>query len=144
MTTEAMAGLAAAGGAALVGAMATDAWETARARFLPLFARDAGPADTEDRLTAQAAVVERAAQGDRAAARAALLPVWQLQLADLLQQHPDAAQALRQAIDGVRSELPDAQGPQAAAPFEVHAGRDAYTSAHDMTVTHHHGDRSSP
>ena len=39
MLSEALAALAATGGTALVGAMATDAWQTARDRVLRLFGR---------------------------------------------------------------------------------------------------------
>ncbi|MGW2284173.1 hypothetical protein [Streptomyces phaeochromogenes] len=144
MTTEALAGLAAAGGAALVGAMATDAWQTARTRFLQLLGRDGRRNSVEGQLEAQANVVERTAEDHREEARAALLPGWQLQLGDFLQEHPEAERELRQAIEQVRSELPETYQRQVEAHFEVRAGRDAYTSAHDMTVTHHHGDRSSP
>ncbi|GGU17577.1 hypothetical protein GCM10010244_50290 [Streptomyces coeruleorubidus] len=144
MTTEALAGLAAAGGAALVGAMATDAWQTARTRFLQLLGRDGRGDAVEHQLETQADVVERTAEGGRERARAAFLPGWQLQLADFLQQHPEAEQEFRQVIEQVRSELPETYQRQTEAHFEVRAGRDAYTSAHDMTVTHHHGDRSSP
>ncbi|MEU0389818.1 hypothetical protein [Streptomyces chartreusis] len=149
MTTEALAGLAAAGGAALVGAMATDAWQTARTRFLQLLGRD-GRGDAvehqvmEHQLETQADVVERTPEGSRERVRAAFLPGWQLQLADFLQQHPEAEQEFRQVIEQVRSELPETYQRQLGTHFEVRAGRDAYTSAHDMTVTHHHGDRSSP
>ncbi|MFF3374575.1 hypothetical protein ACFYXF_16720 [Streptomyces sp. NPDC002680] len=144
MTTEALAGLAAAGGAALVGAMATDAWQTARTRFLQLLGRDHRRDCIEGQLEAQADVVERTTESHQEEARAALLPAWQFQLADFLQQHPEAEQELRQVIEQVRSELPEKYQRQVEAQFEVRAGRDAYTSAQDMTVTHHNGDRSSP
>ncbi|MGW7463164.1 hypothetical protein ACWGJT_00310 [Streptomyces xantholiticus] len=124
--------------------MATDAWQTARTRFLQLLGQDSRLDCIEGQLEAQADVVERTAESRREEARAALLPGWQFQLVDFLQQHPEAEQELRQAIEQVWSELPERYQRQVEAHFEVRAGRDAYTSAHDMTVTHHHVDRSSP
>jgi hypothetical protein len=35
------------------------------------------------------------------------------------------------------------EGQQASSHFDVRAGRDAYTAAHDMTITHRYGDSSS-
>ncbi|MET9578931.1 hypothetical protein ABZY30_25790 [Streptomyces massasporeus] len=144
MTTEALAGLAAAGGAALVGAMATDTWQTARTCFLRLLGRDGRRDAIEGQLETQADVVERATEGRREEARTAFLPGWRLQLADFLQHYPEAEEELRQVIEQVRSELPETYQRKVEAHLEVCAGRDAYTSAHDITVTHHHGTRSSP
>ncbi|MEN8655261.1 hypothetical protein ABCR94_32930 [Streptomyces sp. 21So2-11] len=124
--------------------MATDAWQTARTRFLQLLGRDGRRACVEGQLEAQSHAVERTTESRREEARATLLPGWQSQLADFLRQHPEAEQELRQAIEQVRSELPENYQRQVEARFEVRAGQDAYTSAHDMTITHHHGDRSSP
>jgi hypothetical protein len=144
MSTDALAGLAAAGGAALVAAMATDAWQTARTRFLQLLGREGRREAVEGQMETQAELMERTADSRREDARAALMPGWQLQLADFLEQHPEAEQELRQAIEMVRSELPGKHQLQVEAHFDVHARRDAYAAAHDMTVTHHHGDRASP
>jgi hypothetical protein len=92
----------------------------------------------------QADAVTGTAEHARDEARAALVPAWRLQLATFLQEHPEAAQELREAIDEVRGRLP--QDGHRQVHLEVRAGRDAYTATHDMTVTHHHerGDRPAP
>jgi hypothetical protein len=142
MTTEALSGLAAAGGAALVAAMATDAWQTTRTRFAALLNRD-GRRRVEDQMDQQADAVTGTAENARDEARAALVPAWRLQLATFLQEHPEAAQELQEAIAEVRARLPQRHRHL---HLEVSAGRDAYTATHDMTVTHHYerGDRPAP
>lgn len=145
MTTDALAELAAAGGAALVAAMATDAWHTARAGFPRLLGRDGRQDAVVGQLEAQADVLERTAESRRDDVRAALAEGWSLQLAGLLQRYPEAEQELRDTIEQVRSQLPEEQPRQGELHLHVRAGRDAYAAARDMTVTHHgEGDRTVP
>lgn len=144
MTTEALSELAAAGGAALVAAMATDAWQTTRTRFVALLSRDGLRGTVEDQMDQQADAVADTAEHARDDARTALVPAWRLRLATFLQEYPETAQELRDAIAEVRARLP--QDGYRRVHLEVRAGRDAYTAAHDMTITHHHerDDRPAP
>jgi hypothetical protein len=98
--------LAGAGGTALVGAMATDAWQATRSGVVRLFGR--GGADRQAAIEAQldgnAALVAQA--GDPDEVRASLVPVWRLQLEALLREHPDVVEELRALVAQVREALP--------------------------------------
>ena len=99
MVPEALAVLAASGGAALVAPAATDAWQFTRAGFTRLFARrEQRPELIESRLEQMATDVENAAERDVARERS--LPAWQVRLSDLLEEHPDLAQELEEARVG--------------------------------------------
>lgn len=106
MLSEALAALAASGGTALVGAMATDAWQVARdgvSRLLGHVGTDRRAA-LEAQLDANVALVERAHEPDQA--RQALAPVWQLQLTQLLEERPELETALRDLTTRVQEALP--------------------------------------
>ncbi|MFF7021772.1 hypothetical protein ACFY97_12225 [Streptomyces klenkii] len=111
MLTEALEGLAAAGGSAVVGAAATDAWNTARAGVARLLGR--GDHDQEqyaiERLDRTATEIARAADGGRQQLRDKLRNRWTGQLEILLEEHPEAAHELRELIERVQAELPSAQ-----------------------------------
>lgn len=106
---EEILALAAAGGAALVGAMATDAWEFTRSRVASLFGRgDARRTEAiEGQLEEDAGMLERTADTDQA--RQDLLPVWRRRLADYLSQDPEAAEGLRELVEQVQAKLPAQQ-----------------------------------
>jgi hypothetical protein len=104
-----LAELAGAGGTALVGAMATDAWQATRNGVARLFGRD-GPARQtaiEAQLDGNAALVAQAEDPDEV--RQSLVPVWRLQLDALLRQYPDVEQELRGLVAQVAEALPAAQ-----------------------------------
>jgi hypothetical protein len=111
MVAEWVAALAASGAGALVGAAATDAWQTARAGVLTLFGR------TGERrrelaagwLDEDAAALFRADGAEREVLRQRLLASWQTRLADLLDEHPEAADELRAWAALVREQLPNQQ-----------------------------------
>lgn len=135
MLAESLVALATAGSTALVGAMATDAWQATRTGVLRLFGRastglqdDAGarPGDgaapeeggAEDvpaaegrialvaaQLDGDAALVARA--DDTAAARRSLLPAWQLRVQELLREHPELAGELTDLTERMRRSLPE-------------------------------------
>jgi mannose-6-phosphate isomerase class I len=98
-----------AGATTLVAAMATDAWQSARSGVARLFGgRDrAQEAIVEAQLDSNAALV--AAAEDTEQARHVLIPMWQLQLGQLLQQDPEAADELQRLVDQIRGALPQAQ-----------------------------------
>ncbi|HXL92193.1 MAG TPA: hypothetical protein VN969_24900 [Streptosporangiaceae bacterium] len=104
-----LAALAATGGNALVSAMATDAWRAARDAVARLFSRHAEERKSavEAQLDGNQSLVTRAGQQDQA--RAALVPLWEMELSLLLTEHPGAAADLRRLIDEIRSALP---GPE--------------------------------
>jgi hypothetical protein len=101
-----LAELAGAGGSALVGAMATDAWQAARSGIGRLFSRG-GPARQaaiEAQLDGNAALVAGAADADRA--RKSLVPVWQMELEGLLREYPEVEEELRAVVARVLQTLP--------------------------------------
>ncbi|WP_203856049.1 hypothetical protein [Plantactinospora mayteni] len=107
--TEALAVLAANGGAALVAAMATDAWQAARNGTARLFGRQGSQrqAAIEAQLDGNIVLVERAS--DPAQARHGLAPLWQMELIRLLEEHPEAEAELRELVTHIRDALPAAQ-----------------------------------
>ncbi len=111
MTVEWIEAAAATGGTALIGAAATDAWQTARDGVVKLFAR-AGKRRAElvrDRLEQDVVVIAAASPGKRDEARMRLLPKWQVRLADLLEEFPDTREELSAWAEQVRAQLPAAQ-----------------------------------
>lgn len=87
--------LAGAAATSLVKAAATEAWGPAKAGFLKLFRRGGHPDVAERRLDATSGEIEKAAAADREHVRGALATSWQTRLADLLEEHPEAAEELR-------------------------------------------------
>ena len=108
MTAEWLVGLAASGGGALVGAVVTDVWQAARSGYARLFSRGDGPRGelVEARLDALAAEVRRAGPADRDAVCGRLALAWQTRLIDLLEEHPDAADELRDLVATLRDGVP--------------------------------------
>ncbi len=109
MLGEVAAALAEAGGSALVGAMATDAWQATRSGVARLFGRDgsARRAAIEAQLDGNAALVAQAEDPDEV--RASLVPVWRLQLEALLREYPDVVEELRVLVGQARESLPASQ-----------------------------------
>jgi hypothetical protein len=111
LVLEWIAGAAAAGGTALLGAAATDVWATARAGMVKLFGRG-GERRAElvaGRLDQDVAEIEAAGPGERDEVRARLLPGWQTRLADLLEEFPDAREELDAWAKRVQAQLPREQ-----------------------------------
>ncbi|WP_405793711.1 hypothetical protein [Streptomyces sp. NBC_01506] len=109
MLSETLTVLASSGAGALAAAMATDAWQGARAGAVRLFRRrgDDGQAALEGQLDRQAALVQEADDADEA--RQLVQGQWQLEFAQLLREHPEAAAELNSLVEGIRSELPEPQ-----------------------------------
>ncbi|MEU6984897.1 hypothetical protein ABZ946_15965 [Streptomyces sp. NPDC046324] len=93
MLEESLTALAAAGGGAVVAAMASDAWQVTRDGVVRLFR---GRAEVAGRLEEDAALVAGAEDADEA--RQALVPAWALRLRALLAEHPEYADELRELI----------------------------------------------
>jgi hypothetical protein len=145
MGVEWIEAAAAAGGTALIGAAATDAWQTARDGVVKLFARG-GKRRAElvgDRLDRDVAAILAAGPGERDEARARLLSGWQMRLADLLEEFPDAREELSAWTQQVRAQLPAAQTAWvqnivAAAPGATAQG------AMFGNLINHYGDATRP
>lgn len=108
-TQQLLEALALTGATTVVAAMATEAWQAARTGTTRLF-HHGGQAQqdaVEARLNANAALAARAPDMDRA--RQGLVPVWQLELEELMRRHPDAAGELQALVDQVQAELPRTQ-----------------------------------
>ncbi len=108
---EAVAELAMTGAATVVGAMATDAWQSAKTRAAALLGRgDEERRDlAEARLERAAAEVEAADPAHRDEARQRVTAAWQVRLVDLLEDHPEAEAELRRMIEELSGRLPAAQ-----------------------------------
>jgi hypothetical protein len=104
-----LAELAEVGGTALVGAMATDAWQVARSGVARLFGRGgvARQAGIEAQLDSNAVLVAQAE--DPEAIRQSLVGVWRLELEGLLRRYPEAEAELRALVAQVRKALPAPQ-----------------------------------
>ncbi|MFJ7423844.1 hypothetical protein ACIQXD_35425 [Streptomyces uncialis] len=126
MLAESLVALATMGSTALVGAMATDAWQATRTGVLELFGRgitadgtapeegggpeaalaaDGRSAQVAAQLDGDAALVTRSE--DAAAARRSLLPGWQLRLQELLREQPELAGELGDLIEQMRRSIPE-------------------------------------
>lgn len=105
MLNEVLGALAATGGTAVVGAMATDAWQTARDGVGRLFRKAGAERQTviQAQLDSNATLVEQAADPDQA--RTALVGLWQMELARFLKEHPDAESDLRILVGEVQGRL---------------------------------------
>ncbi|MFD7735386.1 hypothetical protein ACFV6F_34000 [Kitasatospora phosalacinea] len=109
MLAESLIALAGAGGTALVGAMATDAWQTVRAGAARLFTRG-GPERQRaiaDRLDHDAELVARAAEPERV--RQGLAPAWQVEWEALLTERPELADELQGFVERTVAALPRAE-----------------------------------
>jgi hypothetical protein len=111
MLTEALTALSAAGGTAVVEAMATDAWKTTRDHVARLFARGgAGRQEAiEAALDGDAGILIGTEEAEREQVRRGLVAVWQRRMVQLLDQYPDAADDLHHLISRIHAALPPAQ-----------------------------------
>ncbi|MGW3292779.1 hypothetical protein ACWC9S_02300 [Streptomyces xiamenensis] len=120
-----------AGGATVVGAMATEGWQVARDGVVRLFRRGGASEEEEasqvrGQLDRGAARVARA--GDTDEARARLAPLWQDEFGDLLRRHPEAAEELRELIGEISAALTADQRDRVAADIR---GQVQHVTTHD-------------
>ncbi|MFD7934592.1 hypothetical protein ACFV4T_08655 [Streptomyces sp. NPDC059755] len=107
MDPEALNDLLQTGSAAIVAAMVTDAWQTARVRTVQLFQRGGRePQEIEAQLDRSVARVTR--EGTEAA-RADQVTRWRDDLEDLLSEFPETADDLRALVREVKAQLPPVQ-----------------------------------
>jgi hypothetical protein len=121
--------LATKGGAALVGAAATDAWQSARSGVVRLFGRAGSRRQdlAEVWLDEDAAALQNSGPDERVRLRSELAPAWQQRMADMLTEFPEMREELEAWINQVQSELPAAEQSWVQTNF---AGRDAYVVQH--------------
>jgi hypothetical protein len=111
MVAEWITSLAATGGATLVAAAATDAWQHAKAGFARLFGRGdrAREVAAARRLDTLASEVEQVPPAQRAELLQRLRDDWRVRLADLIEDDPTIAEALRPLVEQIRALLPAPQ-----------------------------------
>lgn len=107
MLEDMLAELAKAGGSAIVAAMATDAWQTAKSGVTRLLGRgDKRREHSVEMALDEDATMLEGASDDTDLVRAELAPVWGRRLAVLLEENPGVAGELRELVQRVRTELP--------------------------------------
>lgn len=104
--------LIAAAAAAIVGAMATDAWGWTKAGVARLVGRgDAGREESAERRLEEArAELDKLSGTEREQARARVEGAWQARLADLVEEDPGTAQQVREFLVELQRRAP-AAGP---------------------------------
>ncbi|MBY8871611.1 hypothetical protein K7640_07100 [Micromonospora sp. PLK6-60] len=108
MVAEWITALAAAGGAAAMGAAGTDLWTGARDGLGRLFDR-AGARRREvvlRQLDEDATEISRAVPTERDVLRERLAATWQTRLTDLLMEHPEVARELRAWAEAAQAGRP--------------------------------------
>ncbi|MBM0206937.1 hypothetical protein JNW90_30985 [Micromonospora sp. STR1s_5] len=131
MLAEALSGLAGAGGAALVGAVASDGWQLAKRGFAQLLGRgdEARTAAVEERLERTRAVVESAGRQDERV-RLEQQAAWTARLEDLLVDRPEVAEELRAVV----ARVAEATGTRSVGHVVQHAS--AYDQAQQVVQGH--------
>jgi CTP:molybdopterin cytidylyltransferase MocA len=102
--------LAALAGNTIVAAAVTDAFDGVRATVARIFGRGALDSRVQRRLDETRQQLAAATPGDLESARAAQLRQWQTRLADLLADHPEAADDLQALIAEFPAPVPAAGG----------------------------------
>jgi hypothetical protein len=98
---------AAAGGAAVAQAMATDSWETVKEGFAAVLGRGdaAREAAAVERLEQSAAEVTAISYADPVEARATQAAMWQGRLESVLEQEPGSASRVWELVELVRARV---------------------------------------
>jgi hypothetical protein len=149
MAAEVLAALAAAGGTAVVQAMATDAWESARSGVARLLGRSEDPHRQEvieAQLDDDVALLQRAGDADRELVRQELEPVWRRRLATHLDQHPEAVDELRELVEQIRDRLPGEHRTVVNNQLNVvrDRGTGNFVVGGDQHIHHYHGPTGPP
>jgi hypothetical protein len=107
MLAEALTALAAAGGTAVVSAMATDAWGAVRTRTARLFGRGdkKREAAAEERLNRAREEMAKLSGAELDQASARQQAAWSARLADLLEDHPETETELRALVEYAQSQM---------------------------------------
>jgi len=125
--------LAALAGNTFVAAASTGVWEVAGRKLVPLLGGGDRKKEqlAERRLKETRQQVERVSGRELEKARADLRRVWQVRLADLLEEDPAVEAELRAVVKEILAQLP---ARTAAAVEHAAAGQDVNTSASEAGV----------
>ena len=120
--------LAALAGNTVVAAATTDVWEAARRKFARLLGRGDPKKEqlADKRLEETRERLAGVSGKELEQARAELGRVWQVRVADLLEEDPDAEAELRALVEEIGAQLP---GAVSAADHSVAAGGDVNVRA---------------
>ncbi|MFG2586530.1 hypothetical protein [Streptomyces malaysiensis] len=123
--------------------MASDAWQTGRNGVVRLFQRrgDAQRVSHEGQLDHHATLVEWT--GDPDQARQLIVAQRQLELAQLLTEHPDAESELRRLVEEIQSEFPKGGKNWVMTNFSRDHGT-AYGAMGGNVIHRHRGMPSDP
>ncbi|MFI5534214.1 hypothetical protein ACIA8O_37330 [Kitasatospora sp. NPDC051853] len=103
--------LMATGGAAIVAAAATDAWNGTKGGVARLFGR--GDAGEEQRISVQLDRIplqlEQAPQAQQEQVRTVLADRWRVKLTELLEENPELEGELRALVEQVQASVPQSQ-----------------------------------
>ena len=138
--SDPLTALAMTGATTIVAAMATSAWELARAKAAAIFRRR-GTGDAEAGLERSADRVGQATDPD--AVRQEQVTRWRDDLIDLLREHPEAQTELRALIEEVGQRIPPVQ-QQWAQHITAHSGGTAFGAMGpgSRVNVHHHSDET--
>jgi hypothetical protein len=134
LVSGALGGLAAAGGAALAQAAATDAWERAKAGAMRIMTRrnpDAAAA-VDRRLEQTRTTVLEASNGEQQRAISSSAQAWATRFQDALDDDPDTEPLLQELLNTLRGTVADSVRASAANGMAV--GRDAHLAAADSSI----------
>lgn len=136
MLAETLGALAAAGGTALVGAVATDGWQVTKRGFSRLLGRgdEHRASAVEERLESTRAALEAAGPQDERV-RVQQEAAWTARLEDLLTEHPQAADDLRALV----RQITEATGNRSAG----HVTQYATARDHSQQVVQGHGQQTN-
>ena len=144
MIPDALVAVVAAGGSAFVGAVATDAWASARTGLLALFSRAGHPEEAPARWADEMSAELAASPADR---RAALeerwAQTWRQRLSDLVDEQPQLDAPLREWAEQVRARLPEARQSWVNT-FVAHDRAHQYTAPGGSITVHHHSGPDAP
>jgi hypothetical protein len=126
---EALIALAALAGNTVVAAATTDVWEAARRKFARLLGRGDPKKEqqAERRLEETRQQLVGVSGQELEQAQADLGRVWQVRIADLLEEDPGVEAELRALVEEIRAQLP--AGVVSAADHAIAAGRDVNVTA---------------
>ncbi|MCU7723814.1 hypothetical protein ODJ79_08825 [Actinoplanes sp. KI2] len=140
MISETLMAVVAAGGSALVGAAATDAWQSARGGLVRLFAKAGRREETAARWTDEmAAELEASPPAERAVAEQRWVQTWQQRLHDLVEEDPQIGDELREWAEAVRAQLP-AERQSWVNTFIAADHARQYNAPGGSITVHHHPD----
>jgi hypothetical protein len=132
--------IALAAGTALVGAMATDAWQQARAAVVTLWRRvhaDQAEIVTSELETVRSRILTAREAADEATEQA-LVGAWRLRLQQLLEEDPSLADDMRRLLDEhLAPALPGEEQSQLQAVVmkaETHDESRVYMAARDLHI----------